>query len=107
MYHYIPYTATGGGLLFRDPAEIRDELAEIRTLLKRTEERMAEAESVKEEILLSLAGNEKDTEELRALDTVVEDCTALKKTLEELWERTDGLAEELSDSLFLVRGGAV
>lgn len=107
MYHYMPYTPEGGGFLFRDPAEIRAELSEIRTLLARTEERMAEAESVKEEILLSLTENGGNGEGLRALDSVVEDCTALKKTLEELWERTDGLAEELSDSLFLVRGGAV
>lgn len=107
MYRYMPYTAEGGGVLLRDPAEIRAELSDIRALLKRTEEKMAEAESAKEDILLALTGNEKDTEGLRALDSVVEDCTALKKTLEELWERTDGLAEELSDSLFLVRGGAV
>lgn len=107
MYHYMPYTAEGGGRLFRDPAEIRTELSEIRSLLTRTEARMAEAESVKEEILLALAENEGDAEGLRALDSVVEDCTSLKKTLEALWERTDGLAEELSDSLFLVRGGAV
>ena len=107
MYRYMPYTAEGGGLLLRDPAEIRTELSDIRALLRRTEEKMAEAESAKEEILLTLTGNERDAEGLRALDGVVEDCTTLKKTLEELWERTDSLAEELSDSLFLVRGGTV
>ena len=104
MYHYIPYTATGGGLLWRDPADVREELSAIRTLLGESERRLSEAESLKEELIETLAHSTVTPENLISLDAVVNDCEERKAMLEELWERTDALREELSDALFLLRG---
>lgn len=108
MYHYIPCSRdNGGGVLFRDPSDIREELADIRRLLQTTEKRMQSAESTKEELLL-LLGSTAEREQLASLSGVVEDCEELKHRYEELWAMTDALSEELSDTLYLLggRGGA-
>lgn len=103
MYHYIPYTAEGGGLLWRDPADVREELTAIRSLLAESERRLSEAESKKEELIAAIT-HTATPEHLSALDAIVNDCEERKATLEELWARTDSLREELSDALFLLRG---
>ena len=105
MYHYIPCTAGHrGGILYRDPADIREEMRSIRCLLQKTEERMHEAEEVKEEWLALSERDESSPEALLVLDAVVADCEEVKRTFEELWARTDGLSEELADTLTLLRG---
>ena len=107
MYHYIPYYAEhGGGILYRDPADIREEIGAIRTLLTSTAKRMQEAEEMKEELLLTMDGvHPLPHDSLMALAEVVEDCGSLKREFEELWERADGLASELGESLSLLQGG--
>ena len=104
MYHYIPYSADGGGLLCRDPADVREELASVRTLLAEGERRLTEAESIKDELLAVLSHANATPELMTALDGVIADCEERKATLEALWERTDSLAEELADAVFLLRG---
>ena len=105
MYHYMPYTENdAGGVLFRAPRVIREELLSIREELKTAEGRMEEAEARKEELLLTLSASPSDTESLTALGEIVEDSEELKGRLEELWERIDTLSEELSDALFLLYG---
>ncbi len=107
MYHYISYTAEGGGRLLRDPADIREELGGVRALLSETERRIEAVEEKKEE-LLTLLGSSCDTPSyLSALSEVVDESDALKRRLEGLREQTDTLGEELSCSLLLLRGYTV
>ncbi len=108
MYHYMPYTQEHApGVLFRAPRAIREELLLAREQLKAAEGRLSEAETRKEELLLSLSGEHTDAEGLLALRGIVEDAEELKAHLEELWEKVDTLAEELSDALFLLHGTPV
>ena len=105
MYHYMPYTSDhAGGVLFRAPREIREELLLIREELKTAESRMEEAEARKEELVLSLSATPEDSELLTSLTGIIEDCEELKGRLEELWEHIDTLSDELSDALFLLHG---
>lgn len=104
MYHYIAYSAEGGGRLLRDPAEIREEMAAIRDLLARTEERMQAAEEKKEELILLLGEGDGAPACLPELREVVDESESLKRRMEGLWERTDLLGTELSDALYLLRG---
>ena len=107
MYHYILRSATGGGCLLRDPADIREELGGIRTLLLKTEADITAAER-KREALLVLLGNGLDTPPyLPALSEVVDESEGLKRRMDELLERTDLLRSELSESLRLLRGCSV
>ncbi len=105
MYHYMPYAQDhAGGVLFRAPLEIREELLSARELLKTVEGRMAEAEERKEELLLVLASCPEDGECILALEALLDEGEELKGQLEELWERTDVLSEELSEAVFLLHG---
>ena len=107
MYHYISYDEAGllGGALLRDPAVIREELSALRTALREAEARMAEAEARREELLpLLAAASECPPEVPERLDDVLADCEEIKETMEGLWERVDMLAEELSETLWWLRG---
>ena len=91
----------------RTPGEIRDELTLVRELLRNTEETMQRSEAERERLLLSLSDEGyEDREEIRKLELLCDECLTIKATLEELWDRTDALAEELEDALFWLRGGA-
>ena len=100
MYQYISYGSDGllGDILHRDPATIREELAALR-------EALGEAEARREELLPLLAAEgECDPEALLRLDDALADCEEIKETMEGLWERVDMLAEELSETLWWLRG---
>ena len=107
MYHYIPGgdRSSLGEVLWGDPEEIRDEITLIRELLRKTQANMSAAEQAKEELLLSLSDSEHpDAERVRQLESVVESCEEAKSLLEDLWQRADTLSEELSDTLWWLRG---
>ena len=107
MYHYIPYHAGGGGRLLRAPADIREELGEIRGLLRETEQKIEETEGRRAALTALLGGAREASPHLVALSEVVEESERLKRRMEGLWERTDALGEELSDTLLLLRGCSV
>lgn len=105
MYHYIPCSAGhSGGLLYRDPADIKEELLTIRTLLLNAEERMREAEEIKEIWLATADRADAPSETLAILDAAVAECEEVRHTFLLLSERTDGLREELSETLIYLRG---
>ena len=107
MYQYISYGSDGllGDILHRDPATIREELAALREALGEAEASMKEAEARREELLPLLAAEgECDPEALLRLDDALADCEEIKETMEGLWERVDMLAEELSETLWWLRG---
>lgn len=107
MYHYISVTADHhGGILYRDPDDIREEITAIRGLLNTTANRMREAERLKEELLLALSRSALPGAVCAAaLDSIVEDCSEMKRSFEELWEQADCLADELSETLAFFGGG--
>jgi nicotinate-nucleotide pyrophosphorylase len=47
---------------------------------------------------------EVEVETLEQLDEALADCEEIKETMEGLWERVDMLAEELSETLWWLRG---
>lgn len=105
MYHYIPYGQEhAGGVLFRAPLEIREELLAVRELLKTVETRMDDAEERKEELILSLEASPNDRELILSLEALLDEGEELKAQFEALLERTDALREELSDAVFLLTG---
>ena len=101
MYHYILRSAEGGGRLLRDPADIREELGGIRTLLLETEEKIKTAERRKEALLLLLGEHVNVPPYLAALSETVDESERLKGRMQGLLERTDLLAAELSETLIL------
>lgn len=104
MYHYSQETRTSAGFLWREPEDIREELSSIRLLLSDAERRMEAAERAKEDILEALGDATPTPEQIQTLERAVEECATQKTRLEELWDRTDSLGEELADSLFLFHG---
>lgn len=107
MYHYILRSAEGGGRLLRDPADIREELGGIRSLLIKTEADIKATERKKEALLVLLEEGLDTPPYLGALAEAVDKSERLKRRMEELLERTDVLGSELSDSLCLLRGCSV
>ena len=107
MYHYSHafYRTSFGEALWRSPEEIREEIELLRELLRRAQDNMTAAERAKEELLLVISEHENPTEEqIERLEAVVECCEETKDLLEELWQRADTLSEELSDTLFWLKG---
>ena len=107
MYRYISYGSDGllGDVMHRTPDAIREELASLRSALGEAEERMKEAEARREELLPILAAEgDCDPEALERLDDALADCEEIKEAMEGLWERVDMLAEELSETLWWLRG---
>ena len=107
MYHYVsnPCRTALGESLWRDPQEIREEIALIRDLIQRAQARMLACEEAREELLLSLDGSDAPSaEQIRQLEEVVECCEEVKGMIEELWQRADTLSEELSDTLWWLQG---
>ncbi len=105
MYAYLSEgSPLYGGGLYRSPEDIREEITEIRRSLTECEKRMKEAEDAKEELLATIDEIHAPPEALAAIDRVVEECGELKGRFLDLWERADGLAEELADSLHLFGG---
>ena len=86
-------------------ARHEEELASLREALGEAEVSMKEAEARREELLPLLAAEgECDPEALLRLDDALADCEEIKETMEGLWERVDMLAEELSETLWWLRG---
>lgn len=107
MYRYISHgdAELPSGILHRDPATIREELSAIREALFEAEKRMKEAEARREELLPLLAAEDEcPPEAIEQLDEALADCEEIKETMEGLWERVDMLAEELSETLWWLRG---
>ena len=87
--------------------EIREEIELIRELLRKTQANMTAAERAKEELLLSVSEHENpEAEQLQRLEDVIECCEETKELLEDLWQRADMLSEELSDTLWWLRGAS-
>ena len=107
MYHYILRSREGGGRLLRDPADIREELGGIRTLLAETEGRMKKVERKKEALLVLLDEGLESPPYLTALTEVLDEGELLKSRMKGLSERTELLGAELSDTLHLLRGYSV
>ncbi len=107
MYHYLrgsreyPWREGPG----RAPAEIREDLAMIRELLRATQAALREAEARRESLLLAIEEGGEGCGRIAALEAVLAECERAKETLEELDDRADALREELRDVLYFLHGG--
>ncbi|MBQ2718621.1 MAG: hypothetical protein IJF73_00985 [Clostridia bacterium] len=110
MYHYsysfYERDDGYGDSARREPDEIREEIELVRELLRSTQGTLRAAEKRREELLLSMGDELSESRErIRELRELCEECERVKTVLEELWDRADGLCEELEDTLFAMRGG--
>ncbi len=108
MLHYST-DPNGCPCLWREPKEIKEELCELRDLLRQASAHMALLESKKEELLLTLSEEEdyKDGEKIRLLESLCEECEEQKATLMSLSESMDALNDELRDSIWFMRGSRI
>ena len=108
MLHYST-TPDGCPCLWREPKEIKEELLELRDLLRQAKSHMDILESKKEELLLTLSEEEdyKDGENIRLLETLCEESEEQKEVLSSLSESLDLLNEELRDSIWFMRGSLI
>ncbi len=108
MLHYST-NLDGCPCLWREPKEIKEELLELRSLLRQAKAHMELLESTKEELLLTLSEEEdyKDGEKIRLLETLCEECEEQKEELIALSESMDLLNEELHESIWFMRGSLI
>lgn len=110
MYHYSHtfYERDDGygESTCREPDEIREEIELVRELLRSTQGTLRAAERRREELMLEMGDELSESRErIRELRELCEECEQVKDVLEELWDRADGLCEELEDAVFALRGG--